>query len=312
MWSVRVYVCVGGRVWRGAHQSWLVLAAPPSLAPPPLPPNNTQGPAAGSGVIAVCTYGLWGAATGGWGRLASDEESGVQLAVWDTVAWVANGAWYCARDCSGGSGDGGGGGGGGAGSKWTLCSAGHSPRKCRPAAAASTTQSAAPGAGCTNAQHPPPPQAWSSSGRAWPPSTWWPAPPPTLGRQGGGGALQGRGSLGRRAGSSPPAPPWPPPPTHTPPHPHPHPNPPQPPPMAQSGWSYGAIFLNYAFMFGFRFACIAALYPLFKLAGTGGRGGLRAALEEPAGRRRRPAPPRRCRLATRVGPPPPLPLVAQP
>ena len=44
----------------------------------------------GSGVIAVCVYGLYGSATHHWGKLATDEESGVQTAVWDSVSYVAN------------------------------------------------------------------------------------------------------------------------------------------------------------------------------------------------------------------------------
>ncbi|PSC68844.1 Sodium hydrogen exchanger 7 [Micractinium conductrix] len=49
-----------------------------------------QSPAKGSGVIAVCVYGLYGAATGHWGMLATDAESGIHEAVWDTVAFAAN------------------------------------------------------------------------------------------------------------------------------------------------------------------------------------------------------------------------------
>ena len=34
--------------------------------------SSTQGPAKGSGVIAVCLFGLYGSATGHWGMLATD------------------------------------------------------------------------------------------------------------------------------------------------------------------------------------------------------------------------------------------------
>lgn len=49
-----------------------------------------QGPAKGSGVIAVCLFGLYGSASGHWGMLATDAESGIHEAVWDTVAFAAN------------------------------------------------------------------------------------------------------------------------------------------------------------------------------------------------------------------------------
>lgn len=47
--------------------------------------------AQGSGVIAVCVYGLYGSATSRWGMLARDEATGIHEAVWDTLAFVANG-----------------------------------------------------------------------------------------------------------------------------------------------------------------------------------------------------------------------------
>ncbi|KAI7841566.1 hypothetical protein COHA_004736 [Chlorella ohadii] len=70
--------------WRGAKpyiESLVVLAAA-YLA--------FYGPAKGSGVIAVCLFGLYGSASGHWGMLATDAESGIHEAVWDTVAFAAN------------------------------------------------------------------------------------------------------------------------------------------------------------------------------------------------------------------------------
>ena len=49
-----------------------------------------QGPATGSGVIAVVVYGLYGSATSHWGMLAQDLAGGIHEAVWDAVAFVAN------------------------------------------------------------------------------------------------------------------------------------------------------------------------------------------------------------------------------
>jgi NhaP-type Na+/H+ or K+/H+ antiporter len=73
--------------WRGAkpYIESLVVLATAYLAF-----YVAQGPAKGSGVIAVCLFGLYGSATGHWGMLATDAESGIHEAVWDTVAFAAN------------------------------------------------------------------------------------------------------------------------------------------------------------------------------------------------------------------------------
>ncbi|KAL4430847.1 hypothetical protein ABPG75_006103 [Micractinium tetrahymenae] len=74
--------------WRGARPyiESLVVLATAYL--------TFYGPAKGSGVIAVCIFGLYGSATGHWGMLATDagkdSESGIHEAVWDTVAFAAN------------------------------------------------------------------------------------------------------------------------------------------------------------------------------------------------------------------------------
>lgn len=42
-------------------------------------------------MVCICVLGLCGAATSRWGMLAADASSGVHEAVWDSVAFVANG-----------------------------------------------------------------------------------------------------------------------------------------------------------------------------------------------------------------------------
>ena len=74
--------------WRGARpviETTLVL----SLAY--LTFYVTNGPAQGSGVIAVAVYGLYGNFKSKWGMLADAEESGAFDAVWDLVSFAANG-----------------------------------------------------------------------------------------------------------------------------------------------------------------------------------------------------------------------------
>lgn len=65
----------------------LVLAA--FTAPRLSTPLST--PPQGSGVIAVVVFGVYGSATSRWGMLSRDEASGVHEAVWDTLAFIANG-----------------------------------------------------------------------------------------------------------------------------------------------------------------------------------------------------------------------------
>ena len=49
-------------------------------------------PAAGvSGVIAVCTYGLYGCATTRWGMSPAAAASGVFDSFWDTIGFITNG-----------------------------------------------------------------------------------------------------------------------------------------------------------------------------------------------------------------------------
>ena len=69
----------------------LVRASCAPLTPTHSPDHTShlrQGPAKGSGVIAVCVFGLYGSASGRWGMLATDAASGVHEAVWDTVAFA--------------------------------------------------------------------------------------------------------------------------------------------------------------------------------------------------------------------------------
>ena len=42
-------------------------------------------------MVCICVLGLYGAATSRWGMLATDASSGVHEAVWDSVAFLANG-----------------------------------------------------------------------------------------------------------------------------------------------------------------------------------------------------------------------------
>lgn len=50
----------------------------------------SQGPAHGSGVIAVSVFGLYGAATWHWGAAEDVPRAAARVAVWDGVALVAN------------------------------------------------------------------------------------------------------------------------------------------------------------------------------------------------------------------------------
>lgn len=54
------------------------------FAPPSTPTAQS------SGVIAVATFSLWGAATSLWGRFAILEEEKMWFAIWESVTALAN------------------------------------------------------------------------------------------------------------------------------------------------------------------------------------------------------------------------------
>lgn len=88
-------------LWRRGRRRQRSSSSPARLAnqpPAALHCFPLQNPCHGSGVIAVCIFGLYGSATGHWGMLATDAESGVHEAVWDTVAFAGRARlrlWSC-------------------------------------------------------------------------------------------------------------------------------------------------------------------------------------------------------------------------
>lgn len=74
--------------WRGARPKAEIVVI---IAVAYLAFYVAQGPAQGSGVIAVVVFGLWGNYTSRWGMLSSAEEGGSFEAVWDTISFGANG-----------------------------------------------------------------------------------------------------------------------------------------------------------------------------------------------------------------------------